>query len=48
MAYLIATGTHDVLVVRGEREVLIPFVMETVVLDVDLAAGRISVDWEWD
>lgn len=48
VAYLIATGTHDVLVVQGEREVLIPFVMDTVVLDVDLAAGRISVDWEWD
>jgi len=48
VAYLIATGAHDVLVVKGEREVLIPFVMHTVVLDVDLAAGRISVDWEWD
>lgn len=45
---LIATGAHDVLVVHGEREVLIPFVMDKVILDVDLAKRRISVDWEWD
>jgi 16S rRNA processing protein RimM len=48
VAYLIATGANDVLVVNGDRECLIPFVMDEVVLDVDLAAGVISVDWEWD
>ncbi len=46
--YLLATGEHDVLVVQGERETLIPFVMEQVILDVDLANGLITVDWEWD
>ena len=46
--YLIETGANDVLVVKGEREVLIPFVTESVILEVDLSAGRISVDWEWD
>ena len=45
---LMATGANDVLVVAGERERLIPFVAEQVVLDVDLAAGVIRVDWEWD
>lgn len=48
VAYLLETGANDVLVVQGERERLIPFVMDKVVLGVDLAAGRIDVDWEWD
>ena len=45
---LIETGAHDVLVVGGEQEVLIPFVTGVYVKGVDLAAGRIDVDWEWD
>jgi len=48
VAYLLATGAHDVLVVRGNQEVLIPYVWEDVIQDVDLAAGVIKVDWEWD
>jgi len=48
VAHLLATGANDVLVVRGEREVLVPFVPESVILDIDLAAGVIKVDWEWD
>ena len=48
VAYMLATGANDVMVVRGEREILIPFVPETVIVDVDLAAGVINVDWEWD
>lgn len=48
VAYLMATGANDVLVVGGDREYLIPFVMDEVILDVDLARGLISVDWEWD
>ncbi|MGB5246392.1 MAG: ribosome maturation factor RimM [Woeseia sp.] len=48
VAYLLATGQHDVLVVQGEREVLIPFVMDKFILGVDLANGLIDVDWEWD
>ena len=48
VAYLLATGANDVLVVQGDREILIPFVQDTIVKDVDLAAGIISVDWEWD
>lgn len=45
---LLETGADDVMVVIGEQERLIPFVMDKVVLDVDLAAGVIQVDWEWD
>jgi 16S rRNA processing protein RimM len=52
VAYLLATGANDVLVVHGGenggQEVLIPFLPGSVILDVDLAAGVIDVDWEWD
>lgn len=46
--YLLETGANDVMVVKGETERLIPFVMDKVVLGVDLAKGEIRVDWEWD
>lgn len=48
VAYLIETGANDVLVVKGDVERLIPFVMEKFILDVDLDNGVIIVDWEWD
>jgi 16S rRNA processing protein RimM len=44
---LLETGANDVLVVQGERERLIPFVPQ-VILEVDLAAGTIRVDWGLD
>ena len=48
---LIETGANDVLDVRDEQgeSVLIPFVMERFVRRVDLASGRVEVDWplEW-
>mgnify|MGYP000194948865 CR=1 FL=1 len=44
--HLIETGVNDVLVVRGERERLIPFVQPQIVKKVDLEAGRIEVDWD--
>lgn len=48
VAYLIETGAHDVMVIKGEKERLIPFVKDEVVIDVDFAEGVITVDWEWD
>ena len=48
VAYVMATGANDVLVTEGPDERLIPFVQERVVVDVDLAEGVITVDWEWD
>nr|VFK05325.1 MAG: 16S rRNA processing protein RimM [Candidatus Kentron sp. H]VFK05731.1 MAG: 16S rRNA processing protein RimM [Candidatus Kentron sp. H]VFK09155.1 MAG: 16S rRNA processing protein RimM [Candidatus Kentron sp. H] len=45
---LIETGANDVLVVTGERERLIPFISDRVVLTVDLAHGVIHVDWDAD
>ncbi len=43
---LFATGANDVMVVRGGRERLIPFVLGEVVLRVDLQGGRVEVDWD--
>jgi len=43
---LMQTGANDVLVVSGERERLIPFIREQVVLAVDADARRIEVDWD--
>jgi 16S rRNA processing protein RimM len=45
---LLATGANDVLVLRGPPERLIPFVVGSVVKQVDLAAGLIVVDWSPD
>ncbi len=46
--HLLETGAHDVLVVRGERERLIPFALRHIVKRVDLQAGVIQVDWDKD
>jgi 16S rRNA processing protein RimM len=48
LSHLLETGAHDVMVIKGDSEYLIPFVSDEVVVDVDLAAGVITVDWEWD
>ena len=46
--HLIETGSNDVLVVRGDRERLVPFIPGQVVDAVDLVAGEIRVDWDPD
>jgi len=45
---LLETGAHDVLVVRGDRERLIPFVRGVHVVSIDLHARRVVVEWEAD
>jgi 16S rRNA processing protein RimM len=45
---LLETGANDVLVVRGDRRRLVPFVLGSVVKSVDLMRGVISVDWDPD
>jgi 16S rRNA processing protein RimM len=47
VAEVFATGANDVLVVRGERERLIPFVGH-VVVQVELEKSRLLVDWGLD
>jgi 16S rRNA processing protein RimM len=46
VAHLLETGANDVLVLKGERQRLIPFVRDHVILEVDLAQGIIRVDWD--
>ncbi|MDZ7752340.1 MAG: ribosome maturation factor RimM [Gammaproteobacteria bacterium] len=48
VADFIETGANDVLVVRGERERLVPYLPDRVVTAVDRGAGRITVDWDPD
>ena len=46
--HLMETGANDVLVLSGERERLVPFIMNQFVLAVDLVERRITVDWDPD
>jgi 16S rRNA processing protein RimM len=46
--YLFETGANDVMVVKGDREHLIPWVRGQVVVKVDLDAGFIEVNWDPD
>jgi len=46
--HLVETGANDVLVVKGEREHLIPYVRDTVITGIDLEKGVIHVDWDKD
>ena len=45
---LFATGANDVVVVKGERERLIPWVRDQVILSVSLNDRKIVVDWDPD
>lgn len=44
--YMMETGSNDVMVVKGAKESVIPFIMDDVVLTVDLPRGVITVDWD--
>jgi 16S rRNA processing protein RimM len=48
VAQVLPTGANDVLVVRGDRERMIPFVQPRYVTAVDLEAGTLTVDWDPD
>jgi 16S rRNA processing protein RimM len=46
--HLFSTAANDVIVVRGDRERLIPFIWGDVVEDVDVSRGWMIVDWDPD
>ena len=45
VASMMETGADDVMVLKGERERLIPFVVDHIVTEVDLVNRRLVVDW---
>lgn len=48
IARMVETGAHDVMVLEGERERLVPYAKGRVVQEVDLPARRVVVDWDTD
>lgn len=48
VSHLFETGANDVMVVKGDRERLIPYTKGEAVKEVDLEAGLILVDWDPD
>ncbi|VAX05450.1 16S rRNA processing protein RimM [hydrothermal vent metagenome] len=44
--HLLETGANDVVVVKGERERLIPYLWQDVIRSVDLETGLMTVDWD--
>ncbi|HVY66663.1 MAG TPA: ribosome maturation factor RimM [Gammaproteobacteria bacterium] len=46
--HLLATAGHDVLVLAGQPQRLIPFVQGRIIHEVDLDAGTIVADWSPD
>lgn len=45
---LMETGANDVLVIKGQREHLVPFIHGEFVKNVSLEGARIDVDWDPD
>jgi len=48
IASMMETGADDVMVLSGERERLIPFVIDQIVREIDLDKQRLVVDWSAD
>ncbi|MDV3467927.1 ribosome maturation factor RimM [Stenotrophomonas sp. C3(2023)] len=46
VSHLFSTGANDVVVVRGDRERMIPWLQPDVVVSVDFDANLIVVDWD--
>lgn len=47
-AFVFSNGANDVLLVRGDRERMIPWVRHDFVRELDFEGGRIVVDWDAD
>ena len=46
--YIFSAGSNDVLVVKGDRERLVPYIMNEVIKQVDMKKGIIKVNWDPD
>jgi 16S rRNA processing protein RimM len=45
---LMETGANDVVIVKGDRERVIPFLQGQAIMAIDLDAGKMVVDWDPD
>ncbi|MDD1644104.1 MAG: ribosome maturation factor RimM [Methylococcaceae bacterium] len=45
---LLETGANDVVIIKGERERAIPFLQGKTIINIDLDAGKMIVDWDPD
>jgi 16S rRNA processing protein RimM len=45
---LLETGANDVIIVQGERERCIPFLQGQTIINIDLNASKMIVDWDAD
>ena len=48
VSHLFSTGANDVLVAKGDRERMIPFVQPDFIRSVDFEVGLVTVDWDAD
>lgn len=46
VSHLFETGANDVMVLEGESQHLVPYILGQVVIEVDLGASQIIVDWD--
>ena len=46
--HILETGANDVMVVKGDRERLIPYVMDEVINSINLDKQQMVVDWDAD
>ena len=46
--HILETGANDVLVIKGLKEYLIPYVKEEFIKEIDIKKGVIIVDWDPD
>jgi 16S rRNA processing protein RimM len=45
---LLETGANDVMIVHGDKERCIPFLQGQTIINIDLNAGKMLVDWDAD
>ena len=45
---LLETGAHDVVIIKGERERIVPYIMGQTILKVNLEENSMLVDWHED
>ncbi|MEQ1621796.1 MAG: ribosome maturation factor RimM [Methylococcales bacterium] len=43
---LMETGANDVILIKGDRERAIPFLLDQTIVTIDLSAGKMIVDWD--